>query len=91
MPRHISACYQHRSTKVVRHALQFTINKMVCKIFGAMSKNFENRLTFGEVMGKSLMSCFLAHGVDFGPGVRDASELGIMICSVKTATRQQQN
>ena len=21
-------------------------------------KNFENRLTFGEVMGKSLMSCF---------------------------------
>ena len=22
-------------------------------------KNFENRLTFGEVMGKSLVSCFL--------------------------------
>jgi len=56
-----------------------------------MSKNFENRLTFGKVMGKSLVSCFLAHGVDFGPSIRDASELGIMICSVKTATRQQQN
>ena len=26
-------------------------------------KNFENRLTFGEVMGKSLMSRFLTHGV----------------------------
>jgi len=27
-------------------------------------KNFENRLTFGEVMGKSLVSCFLlTHGV----------------------------
>ena len=28
-------------------------------------KNFENRLTFGEVIGKILMSCFLlTHGVD---------------------------
>ena len=28
-------------------------------------KNFENRLTFGEVMGKSLVSCFLlTHGVE---------------------------
>ena len=26
-------------------------------------KNFENRLIFGEVMGKSLVSCFLTHGV----------------------------
>ena len=26
-------------------------------------KNFENRLTFGEVMGKSLVSCFLRHSV----------------------------
>ena len=26
-------------------------------------KNFENRLTFGEVMGKSLVSVFLTHGV----------------------------
>jgi len=25
---------------------------------------FENRLTFGEVMGKSLVSCFLTHGVE---------------------------
>jgi len=25
--------------------------------------NFENRLTFGEVVGKSLMCCFLTHGV----------------------------
>ena len=25
--------------------------------------NFEYRLTFGEVMGKSLVSCFLTHGV----------------------------
>ena len=24
-------------------------------------KKFENRLTFGEVMGKSLVSCFLTH------------------------------
>ena len=24
-------------------------------------KNFENWLTFGEVMGKSLVSCFLTH------------------------------
>jgi len=27
------------------------------------AKNFENWLTFGEVMGKSLVSCFLTHGV----------------------------
>ena len=27
-------------------------------------KNFENRLTFGEVMGKSLVSCFLRHSVE---------------------------
>ena len=27
-------------------------------------KNVENRLTFGEVMGKSLLSGFLTHGVD---------------------------
>jgi len=27
-------------------------------------KKFENQLTFGEVMGKSLVSCFLTHGVD---------------------------
>ena len=26
-------------------------------------KKFENRLTFGEVMGKSLVSCFLTHSV----------------------------
>jgi len=26
-------------------------------------KNFESRLTFGEVMGKSLVSCFLRHSV----------------------------
>ena len=26
-------------------------------------KDFENRLTFGEVMGKSLVSCFLTHTV----------------------------
>ena len=26
-------------------------------------KKFENRLTFGEVMGKSLVSCFLRHSV----------------------------
>jgi len=26
-------------------------------------KNFENQLTFGEVMGKSLVSCFLRHSV----------------------------
>ena len=26
-------------------------------------KNFENRLTFGEVMGRSLVSCFLRHSV----------------------------
>ena len=26
-------------------------------------KNFENWLTFGEVMGNSLVSCFLTHGV----------------------------
>jgi len=25
-------------------------------------KNFENRLTFGEVMGKRLVCCFLTHG-----------------------------
>ena len=28
-------------------------------------KNFENQLIFGEVMGKSLMSCFLTDGVEF--------------------------
>jgi len=27
-------------------------------------KNFENQLTFGEVMGMSLVSCFLTHSVD---------------------------
>jgi len=26
-------------------------------------KKIENRLTFGEVMGKSLVSCFLTHSV----------------------------
>jgi len=26
-------------------------------------KECENRLTFGEIMGKSLVSCFLTHGV----------------------------
>jgi len=26
-------------------------------------KDFENRLTFGEVMGKSLVSCLLTRGV----------------------------
>jgi len=30
-----------------------------------MTKKFENRLTFSEVMGKNLVSClFLAHSVD---------------------------
>ena len=32
-------------------------------------KNFENRLTFGEVMGKSLVSCFLRHSVHPAPSV----------------------
>ena len=27
-------------------------------------KTFENRLTFGEVIGKRLVSCFLTHSVD---------------------------
>jgi len=27
-------------------------------------KEFENRLTFGEVMGKRLVSCFLTHSAD---------------------------
>jgi len=27
-------------------------------------KKIENQLTFGEVMGKRLVSCFLTHGVD---------------------------
>ena len=28
-----------------------------------LAKKIENRLVFGEVMGKSLVSCFLTHGV----------------------------
>jgi len=28
-------------------------------------KNCENRLTFGEIMGKSLVSRFLIHGVEY--------------------------
>jgi len=28
-------------------------------------EEFENRLIFVEVMGKSLVSCFLTHGVEF--------------------------
>jgi len=28
------------------------------------SKKIENRLTFAEVMGKSLVSCFLTYSVD---------------------------
>ena len=31
-------------------------------------KNFENRLTLGEVMGKCLLSSFLTHGVDISQG-----------------------
>jgi len=27
-------------------------------------KSFENRLTFGDVVGRSLVSCFLTHGVE---------------------------
>ena len=34
------------------------IYRLVCQ-----RKKFENTLTFGEVMGKSLMSCFLTHCV----------------------------
>jgi len=30
-----------------------------------VKRNFENRLIFGEVMGKRLVSCFLTHGVYF--------------------------
>jgi len=30
-----------------------------------VKKNFENRPIFGEVMDKSLLSCFLTHGVDW--------------------------
>jgi len=29
-------------------------------------KNFENRIIVSEVMAKSLVSCFLTHGVVFG-------------------------
>ena len=29
-------------------------------------KNFENRLTFGEVMGKSLVSCFFLRHIVYG-------------------------
>jgi len=29
-------------------------------------KNFENRIIVGEVMAKSLVSCFLTHGVHTG-------------------------
>jgi len=32
-------------------------------IWVCQQKNFENRLTFGEVMGKSLVSCFLTYSV----------------------------
>ena len=30
-----------------------------------VKKNFENRIIVGEVMAKSLVSCFLTHGVEF--------------------------
>jgi len=30
---------------------------------GTLLKKFENRIIFGEVMAKSLVSCFLTHGV----------------------------
>jgi len=30
----------------------------------SVSQKTENRLIFGEVMGKSFVSCFLTHGVD---------------------------
>jgi len=33
-------------------------------------KKFENRIIVGEVMAKSLVSCFLTHGVHLGHSVR---------------------
>jgi len=31
-----------------------------------LAKKNENRLILGEVMGKSLVSCFFTHGVELG-------------------------
>ena len=47
-------------------------------------KNFENRLTVGEVVGKSLVSCFLPHGVYnslFHP-CGDVFDVISVICSI---------
>ena len=42
-----------------------------------VKKNFENRLTFGEVMGKSLVSCFLRHSVVAGVVVARAAAVPV--------------
>jgi len=41
------------------------LNRICCKFTteSVSKKKFENRLIFGEVMGKSLVSCFLTHSV----------------------------
>jgi len=41
------------------------LNKSLLQIYHLVCQreNFKNRLTFGEVMGKSLVSCFLTHDV----------------------------
>ena len=41
------------------------LNKTVVNFLLSLAvKEFENRLIFGEVMSKSLVSCFLTHSVD---------------------------
>jgi len=35
----------------------------ICEKWRSSVKKFENRFIFGEVMGKSLVSCFLTHCV----------------------------
>ena len=50
--RHIYGTVKHVNMSLLQ------IYRWVCQ-----RKNLENQLVFGEVMDKSLVSCFLTHGV----------------------------
>ena len=59
-------CSNTQNTPLVTTLVVVYLNMTLLQIYHWVCrwKNFENRLIFAEVMGKSLVSCFLTHGVD---------------------------
>jgi len=57
-------CLTVYTVRLYREVMVEYLNKSLLQIYHRVCqrKNFENRLTFRKVMGKSLVSCILTHG-----------------------------